>query len=59
MTRQKERNKDSVTKETPLKPAGEVQLIPTKKASEQPPEKRIHPRRPLPMVPEKSPKDEK
>lgn len=55
----KGRKKDSPTSEVRLKPAGEVQLRPTEKAKEPPADKRIHPRRLLPLVPEKSPNDEK
>jgi hypothetical protein len=53
MPRGKEkRKKESVVSDVRLKPAGQVQVVPTRKASQPPPDKRIHPRRPLPLVPE-------
>jgi hypothetical protein len=57
--KQKERKEDSRTSDVRIKPVGEVQVIPTTTASDPPADKRIHPRRPLPLVPEKSPEDEK
>jgi len=50
----KKREKDKVTSDVELKPVGQVQVIPMQKPSEQPEDKRIHPRRPLPLIPEKS-----
>ena len=44
--------KNAVVREVRLKPLGQVQVVPTQKAPEPPPDKRIHPRRPLPLVPE-------
>lgn len=60
MTRRsrKKGKKDEVTSDVPLKSIGEVQLTPTEKPSEPPEDKRIHPRRPLPLIPEKSTNDE-
>lgn len=57
--KQKERKEDSRTSDVRLKPVGEVQVIPTQTASDPPADKRIHPRRPLPLVPEKSSESEK
>jgi hypothetical protein len=51
---EKKREKDKVTSDVQLKPVGQVQVTPTQKPSEQPEDKRIHPRRPLPLIPEKS-----
>jgi hypothetical protein len=57
--KQKERDEDSRTSDVRLKPGGQVQLVPTKTASEPSEDKHIHPRRPLPLVPEKSSESEK
>jgi len=57
--RKKDSQKSDQTSEVRLKPAGQVQLVPTEIPSKQPPDKRIHARRPLPLIPEKSPTTEK
>jgi hypothetical protein len=60
MTRRsrKKGKKDKVISDVQLKPVGQVQLTPTEKPTEPPEDKRIHPRRPLPLIPEKSTNDE-
>jgi hypothetical protein len=39
-------------RQVPLKPAGEAHVKPQENPVEPPADKRIHPRRPLPLVPE-------
>ena len=51
--------KNAVVGEVRLKPLGQVRVVPTQKASEPPPDKRIHPRRPLPLVPEAPAEEDK
>lgn len=47
-------DKDSQVSDVRLKPGGQVQVTPTEKPTEPPADKKIHPRRPLPLIPEKS-----
>ena len=44
--------KRQVVRQVPLKPAGEALVKPQENPVEPPADKRIHPRRPLPLVPE-------
>jgi len=53
------KDKDSQVSDVRLKPGGEVQVTPTEKPSEPPADKKIHPRRPLPPVPDKSSNNDK
>jgi hypothetical protein len=61
MTRHKRKaaKEQPMTSDVRLKPVGQVQLTLSEKASEPPADKRIHPRRPLPLVPDKSPNNKK
>ena len=52
------KEKEQVIDTVRLKPAGQVQLVPTKEPSPPPSDKRIHQRRPLPLVPEALPNDD-
>jgi len=44
--------KRQVVRQVPLKPAGEAVVKPQENPVEPPTDKQIHPRRPLPLVPE-------
>ena len=56
-TKDHAKKKEEVVTDVRLKPMGQVRLVPTEKPSEPPPEKRIHQRRFIPLVPEGPDKD--
>jgi hypothetical protein len=55
--RDKETGDEARLDEVTLKSSGEVVLIPKESLSKPPEDKHIHPRRPLPLIPESPPED--